>query len=307
MRFLLPLGALLPLCLCECSCPADFREVPRPRVDTVAQVKELSSCQIKHYGTTLLAEARSTAVASALLERGALPDGTIIRNGKAESGTALLHNTNPAIAKLLLQAGADAGMTCGTEGHSPLCSAARKGDTAALSLMLNSGVQPDTKDAEGATPLYLAAANLHHDACQLLLSKGASPDSTHTADNSAPLHAALRAAGPADAKLRLAQMLLQAGANPLHADAEGMTPLHLAPAAVTPLLIAAGGSVHAEDMRGRTPLFYSKDPAQAEALLQAGAVINTRDHLGNTAFDTVTDARVKSLLLVRGANSGSTL
>ena len=294
---------LLPLCLSQCTCPADYRAVPKPQVQTVAQANALSSCEIKHYGTTLLAETRKPDVARALLKRGAQPNGTIIRNGKAESGTALMYNTNADITTLLLAAGANPAMTCGDDGYTPLCTAARHGNKTALELMLNAQAVPDTTDAEGVTPLYLAASYLHHDCCALLLSKGANVNAQNPANGAAPIHAALRATGDTATKCNLARMLLLAGANPQQEDADGLTPMHLAPAELIPTLLTVGGSVHARDHQGRTPLFYCTSIAQAEALLRAGAAINVRDNLGNTPFDVLTNAHVKSLLLARGATS----
>jgi len=48
-------------------------------------------------------------------------------------------------------------------------------------------------------------------------------------------------------------------------------------------------------------------PTLAEALLNAGAELNARDNAGNTAFDVISQAPVKSYLLVRGANSSNAL
>jgi len=61
-----------------------------------------------------------------------------------------------------------------------LLTAARKGDVAAVTQLLEKGAAIETKTAYGQTPLYLAAMNGHDDLVRFLLEKGASPDVTDT-------------------------------------------------------------------------------------------------------------------------------
>lgn len=306
MKFPLSLGGLFPLLLSQCTtCPADFRAVQAPApILRAAQVNELSDCQVRHYGTTLLAHAPDLAVAEALLARGALPNGKIIENQTVHEGTALLYTRDNATIIALSRAGADVNRLSGSERHTPLCNAAAEGDLSRLNTLLAIGADPNRMDSRAASPLYLAAQSRHAGACQQLLRRGANPDIGSMEEGASPLIGALRSGAPQGTLGAIVTELLTAGANPQLADATGRTPLHYAPAELVPTLTAAGASVHARDLEGRTPLFYCTTPAQAEALLNAGADINATDYRGHTPFDIVSSPQVKSFLLVRGANSG---
>ena len=305
MKYLLPIGAMLPLCLSHCTCPDDYRQVPQPHATTVAQVQALSDCQIHHYGTTLLADAPGPEVARALLERGAQPAGKIIRNGQAETGSAVAQTDNPRVIRVLLDAGADANLGGGSTHRNALCNAAATGNTQAVSLLLEGGADPNRIDSRGESPLYLAATNMHTDACNLLLTHGAPPDYGRTTDGESPLMGALKSGADKAQKIAVVQALLAGGADPLQADADGNTPLHYAPAELVPTLLAAGANVQARNYMGRTPLFCCHDLQQAQALIEAGADMNTTDYHGNKPFDVITNAQVKSYLLIRGAGGSS--
>ncbi len=304
MKKTLTLGALVSLLLCNCTCPDNWREVPRPRVRTAAQVAELTDCQIKHYGTTLLSEATTPGVVRALLARGAQPNGIIIRNDEAYRGTALMGIQDSSITRQLIAAGADANMAGGGDTP-PLCNAAMKGDTSALSTLLAAGADPNKPDKDGNTPLLLAAARLHTEACNLLLARGARADMGNISDGNTPLMAALKASGSDARKCAVAQALLAAGADPVLPDAEGNTPLHLAPTELTSVLLSRGASAHARNYQGRTPIFFCRTIAQADLLMRAGADINASDHQGYKPFDIISNAQVKSYLLTRGASGSS--
>ncbi len=305
MKYLLPIGALLPLTLSHCTCPDDYRQVPQPRVGSVAQVYALTDCQIRHYGTTLLADAPTPEVARALLARGAQPVGTIIRNGQAETGSAVAQTANERVLRVLLDAGADANIGGGSTHRNALCNAAATGSTQAVSMLLASGADPNRIDSRGESPLYLAATNMHIDACNLLLTHGAPPDYGRTTDGESPLMGVLKSAADSEQKIGIAQVLLAGGASPLLTDADGNTPLHFAPAALVPTLLAAGANVQARNYLGRTPIFYCNNLQQAQTLIEAGADVNTTDYHGNKPFDVITNAQVKAYLLTRGAVSGS--
>lgn len=309
-RLLLP-AFLLPLVMSQCSCPTDYREVVQPEIKHAADVATLTPCQIEHYGTTLLAHSNDIEITRALLAAGAKPDGKLIVKGMSHNGTALLNATEPAVIKELLQAGASSDMIGGADSHSPLCHACENGHNAKLKLLLDAGADPNQVDSRGTPPLCFAAEDMNAQGCRLLLAHGAKPDLAREEDATAPLLCAMKAEGApgahTEAKFAVAQVLLRAGADPQQADAEGCTPLHLAPPELIPMLTAAGADVNARDMKGRTPLFYCNSPQQAEVLLRSGAELNALDQFGNTPFDMVQNAQVKSYLLIRGASSGHAL
>lgn len=301
----------LPLLVAACSCPTDFREVPVPHVPNASQASELSNCQVQHYGATLLGQANDAATAKALLEAGAVPQGNLIINGKQYRGTSLWLASAPAVVQALLAAGADANMASGPDRETPLCAAIRNGQAGKAKALLQAGADPNMIDSKGEPPLFLAAGKLDGDLCRALLSHGARPDAGRTADGATPLINALSQGGGAEsaaaAKCEVARILLSGGANASLADAEGDTPLHFAPAALIPELQAAGASIHARNIKGRTPLFSGGSIPRTEALLRSGADINAQDYQGNTPFDTVSDASIKSYLLVKGGRSGQAL
>lgn len=278
MKPLLPICLLLAPVLSQCVCPSDFRRVEVPRVAMVADVADLSDCQIQHYGTTLLATNGSAAITRALLERGAKPHGKLISNGKAQNGTALAHVNDERVLRELLAAGLDANAPVNEENETPLCHVTARGSNHLLPDLLAAGADPNRTGSRGLTPLYIAASRMNDEACRMLLKHGALPNFGCMEDGTTPLHGCLKADSTTPEKLAVMQVLLTAGAD-----------------------------VNAGDAQGRTPLFYCATPAEAEALLAAGADINAKDYQGNTAFDTVPHAAVKSYLLVRGASGGKTL
>ena len=186
---------------------------------------------------------------------------------------------NPAIIRLLLDAGADVN-TVDDGGLTPLHQGAKNGNPVVTAHLLAAGADPDALDNEGYTPLHHSNAvdgygwsSLHFavpladsSVVSALLGAGADLDAL-TVDGLTALHLAARQGGSA-----VVSDLLEAGADP-HAIAGGGvagveeaagTSLHLAarwnddPSVVLALL-SGGADAAARDENGRRPVDYARD------------------------------------------------
>lgn len=294
-----------------CVCPDSFREVPEPRVNRVADVAQVSRCQMQHYGATLLARADSAALVHALVQAGASVRGSIISNGKAYAGNPLVQAEQPEVIRALLRCGADVNAPAGAESATPLCAAVRRGQHQKTAMLIDAGAMLTQTDAEGESPLYIAAVRGDTEMCRMLLGAGAAVDIGRREDGISPLLGVLRAGyheqlsrSKAD---EVALLLLDAGAQTAQTDADGNTALHYAGAGVVDRVLATGVSPDTPNHLGRTPLFFCKERAMVDALLRAGAQLQARDSEGASAFDVVPSPQVKSYLLFRGCRSGHAL
>lgn len=124
----------------------------------------------------------------------------------------------------------------------PLHDAAKAGDVARMTELLDAGADIDSADSFGS-PLHWAILNKHDDAAELLISRGAEIDRLTDALGS-PLHAAVQRGLLAQVRLLLAN-----GAAVDVRDKDGKTPLHLAAfggrTEIAQALIEAGADVNA--------------------------------------------------------------
>lgn len=141
------------------------------------------------------------------------------------------------------------------ELFSALMSAALNGRAEAIKVLLARGAHPDGADGHG-WPLGDAAYRGHVDAVRALLSGGAKVDARSPSQGTALMRAAFNGQGT------VAQILLEAGADPNAVDAEGQSSLYWAiktipidgrAGAVRPLL-AYGADPHLRNKAGQSPL-----------------------------------------------------
>jgi ankyrin repeat protein len=199
-------------------------------------------------------------------------------------------NGNAEMIALLLEAGADANVTDQT-GETALMTATKVGNVAAVRMLLDRGAHVDTRDPGfQQTALMMAVRDNHPDVVKLLIDRGAQvnvqtrtgPTPNWILPNSVPgfghgigivrgglpdrgsrflipgaLTPLLYAAR--DGRIESAKILLAAGADIEHADANGITPLLMAVTndhvEMARYLIDKGASVTVVDWYGRTPLW----------------------------------------------------
>jgi len=102
----------------------------------------------------------------------------------------------------------------------------------------------------------------------------------------------------------VAEALLQSGADVAARDAQGRTPLHVAPnGTMARLLVKWGAGVSATDDLGRMPLHYgAREEGIIDALLAAGAEVDVRDSAGQTPLCFVDDPLGVRALVAAGAD-----
>jgi len=185
---------------------------------------------------------------------------------------------------------------------SPLHYAVLGRSIGAMEMLLAAGADVDRFDDAHLrqTPLHYAAEEQWLEGTQLLLSAGANPN-TVASQGRTPLHVASLKCP------QLVELLLSAGARVNPRDGMLATPLHRASCGTAVrLLVEAGADLAARDVNGETPLIWSVqcgDWDAVAALLAYGADPDEPDLRGNSArhyartmhgvdFDRLLDAEV---------------
>lgn len=212
------------------------------------------------------------AVARLLLQHGADAnkgdcDGTKLPLLEASLGG------HEAVVRLLLAHGAD----IAAHGHAALLYAAWYGQEAVARLLLENGVLVDDPSDNGTTPL-IGAARCGYDAVlQLLLRNGASVHARDEVQSTALMEAA---ASGHDTTVRL---LVDNGACVEDKDEEGVTPLINAcrdgNGILVHYLLEAGAGINSQTEDGYTPLYYALERRHEHVeriLLENGARVDLR-------------------------------
>lgn len=109
-------------------------------------------------------------------------------------------------------------------GRSPLHYAALEDDPEAIGSLFAAGSLPDVVDRQGFTPLHLAAQEFAPAAAAALIDAGAKVDAENVFGNTALWIAVFNSKGRGE----LIGLLRSHGADPLHVNASGQTPVDLA-------------------------------------------------------------------------------
>jgi uncharacterized protein len=185
--------------------------------------------------------------------------------------------------QLLLTHGANMSAT-DHAGRSALWLAATRNDLAVIKALLGAGLRPDAHAAAEQTPLIATLRATHsEEVAQLLLNAGADPEATDAQGHTALMIAA------ASGHVELVNMLLVRHARPDALDHERRTALWYAAAAGSRdevvALMAAGAGEQAADARGLTLLHAAaaqEDAAVMDPLLASIVHVNARSAGGDT-------------------------
>jgi ankyrin repeat protein len=168
--------------------------------------------------------------------------------------------------KLLIEKGANVKAHDG-RNHTPVVEAAQVDDLESVKILLAAGAEPDAADDDGFTPLMWAASSCNLDMAKLLLSRKANVNAANKGQGEVKF-----------GKIQLMQLTpLMLGSTFCSAD-------------LPKLLLDAGAKVNATDARGMTPLMFavateSAKPTVVNALIKAGANVNAKSTVNETALD----------------------
>jgi ankyrin repeat protein len=136
----------------------------------------------------------------------------------------------PRIVTLLLETGADPNADDAGDHYNPLASAAKARNIESLRRMLAHGGDAGRVDDDGAGVLHAALEGTDAECCRELLAHGADPCGQGGFFDETPMHVVARYAlhddGPE--RVKILDLLLEAGASLLAKDGPGVTPGELA-------------------------------------------------------------------------------
>ena len=217
------------------------------------------------------------------------PDDLIVRGSYGIPLHASLYNGHADVALLLLGYCADVDVR-GIDDRTPLHMAADCGLLEVTRILIEQGASINARDSSDRTPLHPTFLNqpgtfdeAYFDVVQYLLEHGIDVDAQANTENSTALHLASYFGG-----FRVAQLLLDYGADINVRNKNGQTPLH-------------GAVVDLYDDALASDLFFNA----IQFLLEHGADVVAQDHDRLTPLHVASRydcARVVRLLLEHGAN-----
>ncbi len=186
------------------------------------------------------------------------------------------------VAIFLLESGADPNARNAGE-RSVLHRPATEGYAEMIGLLAARGADPNAQERWGNAPLHWAVDRGHEGAVRALIDSGADVD-IQNLNGHTPLHVAAEKGQTA-----IAGLLIECGADAERSSANGGTPLHLAAefghADVVGLLLKNGARLDARNLLGWTPLHAASARGRGDVvarLLAAGADVRAADLSGAT-------------------------
>ncbi|XP_041853243.1 ankyrin repeat, SAM and basic leucine zipper domain-containing protein 1 [Melanotaenia boesemani] len=178
----------------------------------------------------------------------------------------------------------------GEDNVSAFKRAINEGDIDAVKLLLDSGIDVETRLAFEWTSLMYAVSVANYDLAKLLLDRGA--NANFSKDCWTILMASCTASASEDKIARCVEFLLTRSADPNMADRSQMTCLMLAArdgySKIINLLVSHGAEINAQDNKGYTALSIAVQYGREKAvlkLLQLGADKTIRTKSGNSPAD----------------------
>jgi len=197
----------------------------------------------------------------------------------------------------------------------PLRTAAKQGDLAQVSKLLESGLRINDGDYDGRTALYFAAEAGHENVVRFLLEHGASLDSRKKYFQDWGPTALLGALYARQTEIT--ELLLAKGARLETRDRIGNTPLLIAAntgnQAMIELLLARHADVQARNDQGWTALMFAAQSGQTELVqkfIDLGVPVDAQDGWGWTALASAAyrgHEEIAKVLLAKGANPAQAL
>ncbi|KAL8707961.1 MAG: hypothetical protein Q9220_007104 [cf. Caloplaca sp. 1 TL-2023] len=259
------------------------------------------------YGWTSLLDATSNgylSVVTMLIQRGADPRAAI-RTGLTALHLSAMHK-HPEIAELLIKHGADVN-ALDVEGWTILHCAILNRQARLVDLLLLRGVDVNSSSKDVSPPLHTAATKEDHVTARLLLEYGASIDSQWGIQQRTALFEAISIKDRATV-----EVLLENGANPNLALANGVTCLHKAASTdqvdVIQALIKHGALINCQQENGWTSLSSAVKADHLRSvmtLLELGADPNVPSGTAWTALHQASSkgqANILRVLIDGGAN-----
>ena len=238
------------------------------------------------------------------------------------------------VINCILDQGADIDLNNNDDlGYTPLETAAREGQLAAVQLLVERGASLDKGNTKASTALIGACIGAHKDILVYLIEKGAAINHSDNEGQTA-LHYLCRFAKQCGSNVitqiidgvttilpnpkfqehtAIFNLLLNHGADPNLLTAYGYTPLHLASESDAPIfikpLVEKGAAVNAQNAKGFAPLHAACDRGNFNAckeLIENGANVNIVDADGFTPILGATSAqniKLVKYLLDQGATT----